>query len=213
METAIPLQTLILAAFIVFNMVLIVVLHLRPQITAATGGKALAFLSLFVLPVVIFSGSSAHHLEKAKTTEFCLSCHVMEPYGRSLDIDSPDHLPASHFQNNRVPTDQACYTCHTSYAMFGDVRAKLNGVRHVYVNYFGDIPDQLTLYDSFKNRECLHCHAGGRNFEENEFHASMRAELGRDDVSCLECHASVHAVTQLDDLPTWTPNVPSTGGP
>ena len=64
----------------------------------------------------------ALHLEHAKSTEFCVSCHVMEPYGTSLHFDDLDYLPASHFQNNLVPREKACYTCHTQYTMFGDVR-------------------------------------------------------------------------------------------
>ncbi len=196
-------QAEILAAFIVVNILLIGVLRIRPELTRATTGKALAFLALLVLPVVIFSFSTTHHLEKATTTEFCLSCHVMEPYGSSLRIDSSDHLPATHFQNKRVPTDRACYTCHTNYAMFGDLRAKLNGIRHVYVNYLGTIPDDLTLYEPYQNRECLYCHAGARNFEENDFHLGMRSDLEQNDVSCLECHPSEHAIDQLDSLPMW----------
>ena len=198
-------QAAILAAFIGFNLALIVVLRLRPEITAATGGKALAFLALFVLPAMTFAGSTAHHLDQATTTQFCVSCHVMEPYGRSLDIDSVDHLPAHHFQNHRVPPDQACYTCHTTYAMFGDLQAKLNGLRHVAVNYLGTVPDPIALYQPYKNRECLHCHAGARTFEEQPFHADIRGELTRDELSCLGCHAVAHDVAAIDDLPRWTP--------
>ena len=141
-------NAVILALFIVVNMLLVALLRWRPHVTAAVGGKALAFLALFLLPVFTFSFSTAHHLEQATTTTFCLSCHVMEPYGRSLYIDSPDYVPASHFQNNRVPQDQACYTCHTTYAMFGDLRAKLNGIRHVYVNYLGAVPEHHDLYEA-----------------------------------------------------------------
>lgn len=161
-------------------------------------------MALCALPVLVFAFSSTHHLEQSKTTEFCLSCHVMEPYGRSLSIDSADHLPASHVQNNRVPRDQACYTCHTTYAMFGDVQAKLNGLKHVYVNYFGTVPETVTLYEKFQNRECLHCHDGARSFEEQEFHADMHEDFSRGDVSCLECHSLVHDVATLDELPVWS---------
>lgn len=202
-------QALILAAFIAFNLGLIIVLRVRPEITAATGGKAVAFLALFVLPAMTFAGSTAHHLDKATTTEFCVSCHVMEPYGLSLEIDSLDHLPATHFQNNRVPPDRACYTCHTSYAMFGDLQAKLNGLRHVAINYLGTVSEPITLYQPYSNRECLHCHAGARTFEEHPFHVEIRSDLGRDEVSCLDCHAVVHGVAEIDALPRWVwPPIP-----
>ena len=203
---------LILGALIVVNIVLIGALRLHPDMTARASGRVLAFVALFLLPVVTFSGSTAHHLEKAKTTEFCLSCHVMEPYGRSLRIDSADYVPAAHAQNNRVPRDQACYTCHTSYAMFGDLRAKLNGLRHVYVNYLGSIPEPIELYGSFRNGECLHCHADARSFENNSFHADLRQEIRTNEVSCLDCHSMVHAVEELDELPLWNPAEMATGG-
>ncbi len=206
-------NAVILALFIIFNILLVALLRWRPQVTAGVGGKALAFLALFLLPVFTFSFSAAHHLEQATTTTFCLSCHVMEPYGRSLYIDSPDYVPASHFQNNRVPQDQACYTCHTTYAMFGDLRAKLNGIRHVYVNYLGTVPEHLALYEAYQNRECLHCHAGARTFEENDFHTEIRGELERNEFSCLDCHPSIHAVTELPELPMWDRDSDPTGGP
>ncbi len=196
-------ESLILTGAILVNLTFVVLLRVRPQVVAAVGGRVVAFVGLFLLPVFVFAFSTTHHLEQSKTTTFCLSCHVMEPYGRSLKIDSADHLPASHAQNNRVPPDQACYTCHTTYAMFGDVQAKLNGMKHMYVNYFGTIPETLTLYQEFQNRECLHCHDGARNFEEQAFHADMHEEFDRGDVSCRDCHSVAHDVASLDDLPLW----------
>jgi len=198
------LQPLLLAAFIVVDIVLVVAIRLRPQIRAGTRGKVVVFLALFVLPVILFSGSTAHHLERATSTEFCLSCHVMEPYGRSLNIDSVEHLPAVHVQNHLVPPEHACYSCHTSYTMFGDLRAKLRGIRHVYVNYLGIIPDRLSLYEPFRNAECLGCHASARSFEENMFHSGILAELERDETSCLVCHTAAHAIDELDGLPMWS---------
>ena len=46
-------------------------------------------------------------MERAKETTFCLSCHVMQPYGQSLYVDDAHYIPAAHFQNHRVPADQA----------------------------------------------------------------------------------------------------------
>jgi cytochrome c-type protein NapC len=72
------------------------------------------------------------------------------------------HLAAAHFQNHRVPADEACYTCHTNYAMFGGMKAKIGGLRHIYVYYLGKPPQpaDIKLYEPYNNRECLHCHAG-----------------------------------------------------
>jgi len=197
------LQLFVLSALILLDVVLIAVLRLRPGIRAAAGGKALAFVALFVLPGLSFWDGTAHHLERATSTEFCLSCHVMESYGRSLAIDSPAYLPAAHTQNHRLPAGRECYSCHTSYTMFGDFEAKLRGIQHVVVNYTGRTPDRLQLYEPYSNRECLGCHAGARSFEEGMFHAAIRPQLDEGEPSCLQCHDSVHAVDQLDDLPMW----------
>ena len=64
---------------------------------------------ILVLPALGFFVGFAEHTNQAKRIEFCVSCHVMEPYGRSLLIDSVDHLPANHFQNARVDQAQACF--------------------------------------------------------------------------------------------------------
>jgi cytochrome c-type protein NapC len=117
-------------------------------------------------------------------------------YGASLQADQLDWLPASHYQNRRVPREAACYACHTDYTMFGDVSAKLRGARHVWVHYFGDVPPpgEIELYVPYQNRECLHCHGGARAFEESILHADMLAELEGGEVSCLDCHGEVHHV-------------------
>ncbi len=60
----------------------------------------------------------------------------------------------------------ACYTCHTDYAMFGTVHAKLEGLHHVYVYWFGTPMKPIRLYQPYNNRECLHCHEGARSFED-----------------------------------------------
>ena len=182
----------------------------QPGVTRAPGGKALAFLLIFIAPTLALFGGATAHLENSKTTSFCLSCHAMAPYGKSLAVDDGEYLPAQHFQNNRVPRDHACYTCHTDYAMFGGVRAKIRGLRHVMVNYFGTVPDTIKLYEPFNNRECLHCHLGGRSFEGSAGHqgedASL-AEMKSGKVSCMEsgCHDVAHNVHEAGDVAFWKP--------
>src|SRR5262252_6904420 len=118
-------------AFIVLVMVLVLLVGLRPQLTRSREGKILAFVALFILPAVAVWGGFSKQMDQAQSTEFCLSCHVMSDYGRSLYVDDPSYLPARHFQNNRVPRDRACYICHTNYTMFGGVKAKIHGLRHL----------------------------------------------------------------------------------
>ena len=201
-------RTPLLVSFIAFSLALVGILVVRPQITSTRGGKMLAFLVLFALPLLCMAVGVSSEMERSKTTQFCLSCHVMERYGRSLYIDDPGHLPAAHFQNHRVPADHACYTCHTNYAMFGGFRAKLHGLRHVYVQYFGTIPEPIHLYEPYNNRECLHCHLGARSFEEGAVHDAdpdLLPAVKANKVSCLSsgCHDTAHDVSHLNDLKFW----------
>ena len=118
-------------------------------------------------------------------------------------MDDPAYVPARHYQNNRVPRDHACFTCHTTYTLFGDYKAKLRGLRHVYVNYIGTIPKKIKLYDPYNNRECLHCHGGARAASRRTTCTGMRADLGANKTSCLECHGTIHDVANVDHLPVW----------
>jgi nitrate/TMAO reductase-like tetraheme cytochrome c subunit len=183
---------------------LILLIAYRPALTDARGGKVLAFLAFFIMPVLVTWVGTSQQLEHSKSTSFCLSCHVMEPYGQSLHIDDASYIPAFHYQNNLVPRGETCYTCHTTYTMFGGVNAKLQGMRHVYIYYLGTVPEKIELYQPFQNRECLHCHDGMRKFEEQEFHVDIRAELASNETSCLECHSDVHDVQHLGDKKMWT---------
>lgn len=198
-------MAVLLAGLTLLAILLLAYLARRPALTLHPLGRVLAFLGCFVLPVLITTGGTAHHLELSKSTAFCLSCHEMEPYGESLWIDDPDHLQAAHFQNRRIPRDAACYTCHTSYAMFGGVQAKLVGLGHVWVHFFGEErePGELELYQPYRNRECLHCHAGARSFVSGGPHADLLAELRANELSCLDCHGGDHRVAEVGALPRW----------
>ncbi len=201
-------MALAVAALIVLAIALIAVVALRPNLTAAKGGKVLAFLAFFLLPVLGTVFALEAHVERSKSTAFCLSCHIMEPYGKSLRIDSTDFVPATHFQNRRIPRDQACYTCHTNYAMFGGMKAKIRGLRHLYVNYLGTVPKKIELYEPFLNRECLHCHAGARAYEESEGHDGQLEDLAAEKTSCIECHSDIHDVEHLASQALWKETKP-----
>jgi cytochrome c-type protein NapC len=196
-------ENLAFAGIVVLSLVLIGWLVFRPALTAARGGRILAFVAFFILPIAATGFGTRIHLEHSKSTQFCLSCHIMEPYGKSLYVDDPAHVPAAHFQNNRIPREEACFTCHTDYTMFGDLQAKIRGLKHLYVYYLKGAPPRLALYGPYKNRECLHCHAGARSFEEKSPHKEMRVQLTQNEMSCLACHNVVHNVEQLDKAKMW----------
>jgi cytochrome c-type protein NapC len=192
----------------VIGIVLVGLLVLRPAMTATRGGKILAFVAVLIFPVLAGGMGAATHLEHSKQTAFCLSCHMMEDYGKSLRVDDRSFIPAVHYQNHLVPRDQACFTCHTDYTMYGDLRAKLRGLRHVYVQYFGRPTKPLKLYTPYNNRECLHCHLGARSFEEGATHNQDPKSLPAmkaNQLSCstTDCHNIVHGVDKLKDAAFW----------
>ena len=118
---ALPGPETLLYSALVISVVLIAIIVFRPSLTATRGGKIFAFLALFILPILCTFGAASDHIERSKQTTFCLSCHIMEPYGKSLYVDDRSYIPAAHFQNHRIPVDEACYTCHTDYALYGGV--------------------------------------------------------------------------------------------
>jgi cytochrome c-type protein NapC len=200
----------LLFIFIGASIALALLIAFRPALTRARSGKILAFLAIFIFPVVAAVGGAEAHLERSKQTQFCLSCHVMADYGKSLTVDDPTYLAAAHFQNNRVPRDSACYTCHTDYALYGGIRAKVRGLKHVYVQYFSTPASPIKLYTAFNNRECLHCHEGARSFEEGAVHTADPETLPMikaNKLSCTSsgCHEVVHNVQHLKDVKLWTP--------
>ncbi len=203
-------STLIKVLFITLAVVMAILVASRAELTRARGGKMLAFVALFILPALSVWTGFSEQMDRSKSTRFCLSCHVMEEFGHSLYVDDKSYIPAVHFQNNRIPRDHACYTCHTDYTMFGGVKAKLRGVRHVYVHYLGTVPkpEDIKLYQPYNNRECLHCHAGARTYENHSAHhkqPDMLARMESNQLSCMasKCHDTVHDVASLKDASFW----------
>lgn len=200
--------TLVLAVLIIAA-VLVAIIVARPAVTATRGGKIFAFVALFLLPGLSILAAGTEHIERTKQTTFCLSCHIMQPYGRSLYVDDPQYVPAAHFQNHRIPVDEACYTCHTDYALYGGVLAKLRGLRHIYIQYLGTPPppDKITLYTPYNNRECLHCHLGARPFQSNAVHMAIMDSLKSNDMSCITsgCHDTIHNIDSLSKVKFWSP--------
>lgn len=199
---------MILIVMILFSISLISWLILRPSITASRGGKMLAFVALLIFPTLSGGMGVSQQMEHSKTTRFCLSCHIMEDYGKSLHVDDRSFVPATHFQYNLVRRDQACFTCHTDYTMFGDFNAKLRGLKHVYKYYIGSPSQPIKLYQPYNNRECLHCHLGARGFEESEAHTKApdaMKQMKANQLGCAStgCHNIVHNVGQLKEAAYW----------
>jgi cytochrome c-type protein NapC len=200
-------QSGILVALIVLTVALAGIFLLRPSITAGPTGKILAFLGLFILPALCFTGGMSSHMQRSEQTRFCISCHSMDPYGRSLYVDDPKYIPAAHYQNHRVPVDQACYACHADYTIFGPLRDKLLGVTRIYMQYVSTPPNPIRIPGGYNNAQCLHCHGGARNFEESAIHSAIMEALKSNQLSCVSsgCHDMVHNTAELSHLKLWRP--------
>jgi nitrate/TMAO reductase-like tetraheme cytochrome c subunit len=197
----------ILVALIVLTIVLAAVFLLRTSITVGITGKILAFVALCILPALCIDAGMSMHMQRSEQTKFCISCHSMENYGKSLYVDDPKAIPAQHFQNHRVPPDMACYACHTDYTIYGPMKDKLKGITRIYLQYVSTPPNPITIPGGFKNAQCLHCHAGARSFEENPVHAAIMSSLTSNQLSCVSsgCHDTVHSASEVDHLKMWRP--------
>jgi cytochrome c-type protein NapC len=197
----------ILICQIVLSVVLASIFLIRPSVTTGAAWKVLAFIGLCVLPALCIVGGMNTHMQRSEQTQFCISCHVMVPYGKSLYVNDPTHIPAQHFQNHRVPADMACHACHADYTIYGPMKDKLAGITRIYMQYVSAPPNPITISGGFKNGQCLHCHLGARSFEENQVHAAIMDSLKSNQISCLTsgCHDTAHDVANLSHEKFWKP--------
>lgn len=165
-------------------------------------------LAVILLPASAIVSGISYSLERTKQAEFCVSCHDMDAYGKSLLVDDNEFVPALHYQKRLIPRETACYTCHKDYAMFGEFKTKLNGLKHVYAHYFSRNDKPIKLYKPYSNQNCLGCHEGARGYEESSHHEGKtvsRAALKAGKISCVSsgCHDVVHNVAELKDAEFW----------
>jgi cytochrome c-type protein NapC len=198
-------STGILIALIVLTIVLALVFFIRPSAGIGAKEKILAFIALFVLPALCIGGGMSAHMRRSEQTRFCTSCHAMAPYGRSLYVDDPSYVPAQHFQNHRVPADTACYACHADYTIYGPLKDKLRGLTRIYMQYVSTPPAQISIPGGYSNLQCLRCHRGARNFEENAVHQAIMDSLKSNQTSCISCHNPIHNVAELNHVKFWRP--------
>ncbi len=159
--------------------------------------KLIAFTTIFAMPLIFLAGVINFDLNKMKQVTFCDNCHTMNPYVMSLTVDDDEPLASVHFRNNYIPQETACYSCHTSYSMFGGFEAKVRGLRHVWVYYTNPDKQDIALYKPYDNNDCLHCHGPSQRFKTNKKHRREINFIERVDsgqLSCLAsgCHDLVH---------------------
>jgi cytochrome c-type protein NapC len=172
-------------------------------LAAQTVGRVVLLVGLVALPLLLSAGNISYGVAESSQTRFCLSCHEMQRHGMSLFVDDKQALAAVHYQNRLVERDTTCYSCHKDYALFGDVKAKMNGLRHVWAHYVSGVPEKLALYQPYSNSNCLHCHDDARRFVENPVHLPVLAAVQSGATSCLSCHRVAHDMGKVDSRSLW----------
>jgi cytochrome c-type protein NapC len=196
-----PLQ-LIVALLAGLGVVVLLFLGAR-SLAGQTVGRIVLLVGLVALPLLLSVGNISYGFHQSSTTAFCLSCHEMKDYGKSLFVDNRQALAAVHYQNRFVDRETVCYSCHKDYAMFGDVTAKLNGLRHVWAHYIAGVPKKIELYKPFPNSNCLHCHDDMRRFVEGPAHKPIMSALYAGTTSCLSCHRIAHDMAKVKADDFW----------
>jgi cytochrome c nitrite reductase small subunit len=154
--------------------------------------KELLFGAVAVLPLAVVFFAYSYGLEASKKVEACGSCHVMTPWVKDLRDPKSETLAAVHFKNRYIQENH-CYTCHTDYGMFGTVRAKWDGLGHVYRYSTGHYELPIHIAKPYSNLRCLNCHGQSKKFLDPAKHAAEDLpDMLSGKTSCLDCHGPAH---------------------
>jgi len=74
------------------------------------------------------------------------------------------------------------------------------------MEYVSTPPKTIHLDGRYSNLQCLHCHAGTRDFEANLNHMAPMSSLETNQISCISsgCHATIHNASEVAHLKMWT---------
>jgi len=167
---------------------------------------ALSYPVLMALPIFAYVLGDLHVLEESKHVEFCGSCHqTMSPLVEAMRNDG-DTLAAIHFRTGAVPHESACYRCHGGYGIWGGVRAKSAGLRHMLHTVTGNYEYPLKKVGTFDISSCLDCHAQAVPFRDAEAHRDpdLQKALLSGELGCAGlCHPSPHPDDALEGVAAW----------
>ena len=180
-------------AFTLLNLVLLVFAwrSLRAGGVTATA-RGWLFVAVGLVPMMVAFLSFAHGLERSATVTACGSCHVMTPFVQDLRNVESDTLAATHFKNRYIQEHQ-CYTCHSDYGLAGTLKAKFEGLGHVwrYTTGFYTLP--IKIAEPYSNVRCLGCHGESQKFLNSQGHPKEEMpNLMAGKTSCLDCHGPAH---------------------
>lgn len=171
----------------------------RPALTRAT--KIVLLFGIGVLPIgTALTGNYAGY-EATKQRRFCGSCHVMTPYADDSGDLASTSLAARHGRNKMFGNEN-CYVCHANYGMFGTVKTKLGGLRHVYEYVFNyrnvsleEARATIHILEPFQNSTCMQCHSTlNPGWDAVPEHVSTLDRVRDGTLSCASegCHGPAH---------------------
>jgi len=157
-----------------------------------------------LLPIGAYGLASVHMLESSKQVTFCGSCHLMTPIMQSVQ-GNDGSLASTHYARGRVPHDQACFTCHSGYGIWGGVDAKMAGMMHMVRTVTGRYMLPLAVHGPFDIDSCLGCHANAATFRAVEAHQDpdLQKSLLSREFSCTgACHPAAHPESAIGGAPS-----------
>lgn len=159
-------------------------------LTATARGWLLVAVGL--VPLMVAFLSFAHGLEGSTSVAACGSCHVMTPFVEDLRSVKSDTLAATHFKNRYI-LDHQCYTCHSDYGLGGTLKAKFEGLGHVWRYTTGTYALPIKIASPYPNVRCLGCHGASQKFLNTNGHPKEELpNLMAGKTSCLDCHGPAH---------------------
>lgn len=190
------LRTIRLAAFAICLVALGLVGYatlFRRSVKMEPSGRWMLLVGFLILSPLAYVLNLGLAISGAKPVAFCNSCHVMHAYVDDLENPDSEHLASLHYQSRWIAEHQ-CYTCHSDYGLFGDVEAKLAGLRHVWFNYFAGYELPLKIRGTYDNQRCLFCHGPVKAYQEVPEHEKNAAAIANSGKSCVDgnCHVSPH---------------------
>lgn len=184
-------------AFVLLNLALLVFAwrSLRPTGVTPTAHGWL-FVAVGLVPIMVAFLSFAHGLEGSTSVAACGSCHVMTPFVEDLRNVNSSTLAATHFKNRYISEHQ-CYACHSDYGFAGTLKAKVEGLGHVWRYSTGSYTLPIKIAQPYSNVRCLGCHGESQKFLNAAGHPKEEIpNLMAGKTSCLDCHGPAHPEAQ-----------------
>jgi len=158
--------------------------------------KWMLFIGICLLPTPVMFLSTAVGLEQSKNVEFCMSCHVMQPFVDDLKNPASTTLAAIHYKNRYIQREH-CYRCHTDYGILGTFQAKKAGLGHIWKAGTGSYKLPIKMSQPYNYAICLDCHASSAKFDKEAAHDGVVKETLTGKGKCLDCHDPPHPPPEI----------------